>query len=564
MGLRGAGAVSLKEREAEPPKRKRPEPWKKAGLSRADRVIAFCEALEITQGMHVGRKVRLRPWQKAWIRRIYKQDRHRNRPVRTAVKSVGRKNGKTFVAAALSLCHLVGPEAEPRGEVYSCANDKKQAAKLFEEMVAMLRVNPDLRMRVNIVRFHKSIEVLEGDGAGSIYYALSADAETKHGLSPSFVVYDELGQAKKRDLYDAMDSAMGARTNPLMLVISTQAADDNAPMSELIDYGLRVQAGEVVDPSFDLEFWTAPPEADPWSEETWRLANPALGDFRSLEDVRRLALQAQQQRSKEPAFRNLILNQRVAAHARFLSRAEWKACEQPFHLEDFDGAECVGGLDLSAVRDLTCLCLLFERDDLVWAWPVFFMPADAIRDRSEADNVPYERWVSDGHIVAIPGATNDPAAIAKHIGALTERFRLRRIRYDRWKMADLVRELDKADIACASDASMSEAEQARYDGVLLVRHGQGFQDMGPAVDELESLVANQKLRHPGNPVLTMCAANAITVRDPADNRKLDKAKSTGRIDGLVALAMATRARASAPTETVSPYESERPGGFLRV
>lgn len=564
MGLRGAGAVSLKEREAEPPKRKRLEPWKKPGLSRADRVIAFCESLQITQGMHAGRRVKLRDWQKVWIRRIYKQDRFRNRPVRTAVKSVGRKNGKTFIAASLSLCHLVGPEAEARGEVYSCANDKKQAAKLFEEMVAMLKVNPELRRRVNIVRFHKSIEVLEGDGAGSIYYALSADAETKHGLSPSFVVYDELGQAKKRDLYDAMDSAMGARVNPLMLVISTQAADDNAPMSELIDYGLRVRAGEVEDPSFDLEFWTAPADADPWIEATWKLANPALGDFRSIEDVRRLARQAREQRSKEPAFRNLILNQRVAAHARFLSRAEWKACEQPFHLADFEGAECVGGLDLSAVRDLTCLVLLFERDGLVWCWPIFFMPADAVRDRAEADNMPYDRWVSDGHIVAIPGATNDPAAIAKHLGELTQRFRIKRIRYDRWKMNDLVRELDKADIACASDVGMSEAEQARYGGVLLVRHGQGFQDMGPAVDELESLVANQKLRHPGNPALTMCAANAITVRDPADNRKLDKAKSTGRIDGLVALAMASRARSVAPESTESLYERERPQGFLSV
>ncbi|MFT3724645.1 MAG: terminase large subunit [Hyphomonadaceae bacterium] len=498
--------------------------------------------------MHAGRRVKLRVWQKSWIRRVYRQDRHRNRPVRTAVFSMARKCGKTFIAAALSLCHLVGPEAEARGEVYSCANDKKQAAKLFEEMAAMLRVNPDLRRRVNIVRFHKSIEVLEGDGMGSVYHALSADAETKHGLSPSFVVYDELGQAKKRDLYDAMDSAMGARVNPLMLVISTQAADDNAPMSELIDYGLRVKNSEVVDPSFDLEFWTAPPESDPWSEETWRLANPALGDFRSLEDVRRLALQAQEQRSKEPAFRNLILNQRVAAHVRFISRAEWKACETPFHLDDFAGAECVGGLDLSAVRDLTALVLMFERDGLVWAWPIFFMPADAVRERAEADRMPYDRWAADGHIQLIPGATNDPEAIARHIGGLMQRFKLRRIRYDRWKIRDLVREMVKADLDCSSDEDLEAHEQARYDGLLLVRHGQGFQDMGPAVDELETLVANRRLRHPGSPVLTMCAANAVTVRDPADNRKLDKAKSSGRIDGMVALAMATRARVNVPED----------------
>jgi phage terminase large subunit-like protein len=224
----------------------------------------------------------------------------------------------------------------------------------------------------------------------------------------------------------------------------------------------------------------------------------------------------------------------------------------------------VGGLDLSAVRDLTCLVLLFERDGLVWAWPIFFMPEDALRDRAEADNVPYDRWVKDGHIIAIPGATNDYEAIARHIARLAQRFRIKRIRYDRWRINDLVREMVKADIECASDEDMQESEQARYDGVLLVRHGQGFKDMGPAVNELETLVANRQLRHPGNPVLTMCAANAVAVKDPAENRKLDKAKSSGRIDGMVALAMATRARTSAPAETVSVYESDRPHGFLTV
>lgn len=564
MGLRGPGATARNIIEDQAPSRQRTDPWKKPGLSRADRVIAFLEDLHITAGSHAGRKLKVRPWQKVWLRRVYRQNKFKRRVVRTAVKSIPRKCGKTTIAAGLSLCHLMGPESELRGECYSAANDRGQSGKLFDEMDAMLKANPRLRSRVNVQRFLKKIEVLEGDGVGSIYMALSADAETKHGLSPSFVVYDELGQAKKRDLFDALDTAMGARANPLLLVISTQAADDNAPMSELIDYGLRVQAGEVVDPSFDLEFWTAPPDADPWSEETWRLAIPALGDFRSIDDVRRLARQAQEQRSKEPAFRNLILNQRIAAHQRFLSRAEWKACEATYALEDFEGAECVGGLDLSAVRDLTCLMLLFRRDGLVWAWPIFFMPEDAVRDRAEADNVPYERWMKDGHIVPIPGATNDPEAIARHIGRLTERFRIKRIRYDRWKIRDLVREMSKADIECSSDEDMTEGEQARYPGILLVRHGQGFIDMGPAVNELETLVANRLLRHPGNPVLTTCAANAVAVKDPAENRKLDKSKSTGRIDGLVALAMAARAGVTAPAPAVSPYERERPAGFLSI
>jgi phage terminase large subunit-like protein len=545
MGLRGPGATARKIIEEEAPKRRRTDPWKKPGLSRADRVIAFCEDLQVTAGAHAGRKLKLRPWQKSWIRRIYRQDKFRRRVVRTAVKSIARKNGKTAEAAALGLCHLMGPEAEPRGEVYSAANDRGQAGKLFDEMVAMLQANPRLRLRVNIQRFLKKIEVLEGDGVGSIYMALSADAETKHGLSPSMVVYDELGQAKKRDLFDALDTAMGARANPLLLVISTQAADDNAPMSELIDYGLRVKAGEVTDDSFDLELWTAPADADPWVEATWRLANPALGDFRSMEDVRRMAQQAQEQRSKEPAFRNLILNQRIAAHVRFLSRAEWKACEAAYTLEDMAGSQCVGALDLSGVRDLTALVLVFLREGAFWSWPIFFMPEEAVRDRSEVDAMPYERWAKEGHITLIPGPTNDPEAIARHIAGLVVRLGLKLIAYDRWRIEDLVREMKKQgqDVLKAS-----EIKGQPFEGLVLAEHGQGFKDMSVAVDALEQMVAQRTFRHPGNPVLTMCASNAVTERDPAGNRKFDKPKSTGRIDGIVSAAMAARMAINPPEQ----------------
>lgn len=554
MGLRGPGATARKLLENDLPKRRRTDPWKKPGLSRAERVIAFLENLSVTAGVHAGRKLKLRDWQKRWIRRIYRQDRFKRRIVRNAVKSIARKNGKTAEAAGLALCHLMGPEAEPRGEVYSAANDRTQAGKLFDEMVAMLMANPQLRFRVNIVRFHKKIEVMEGDGVGSVYMALSADAETKHGLSPSMVVYDELGQAKKRDLLDALDTAMGARANPLLLVISTQAADDNAPMSELIDYGLRVRSGEVVDPSFDLEFWTAPIDADPWSEETWRLANPALGDFRSIEDVRRMARQAQEQRSKEPAFRNLILNQRIAAHVRFLSRAEWKACEASYTLDDLVGSPCVGALDLSGVRDLTALVLIFLKDGLYWSWPVFFMPEEVVRDRSEIDAMPYERWAQEGHIQLIPGPTNDPEAIARYIAGLVARLGLKLIAYDRWRIEDLVREMKKQgqDVMKAS-----ELKGQTFDGLVLAEHGQGFKDMAVAVDALEQIVAQGTFRHPGNPVMTMCAANAVTERDPAGNRKFDKPKSTGRIDGIVAAAMAARMAINPPEQEGPSIYAER-------
>jgi phage terminase large subunit-like protein len=497
-------------------------PWDAPGLSRAGRVIAFCEDLPITSGPLAGTTMQLRPWQCEFIEEVYSVDAKGRRPVRTAVLSMGRKNGKTQLAAALALCHLMGPESEPRGEVYSCALTRDQAAKIFAEMCAILQKHPELDDRANIGRFSKQIEVLSGPGEGSNYLALSADAGSKLGLSPSFVVYDELGSAPNRDLFDAMDTATGAREAPLMVVISTQAAADHAVMSELIDYGLKVQSGEVVDPAFHLTLHAAPQEADPWSIETWRMANPALGDFRSLEDVERQAAQAKLVPSKESAFRNLILNQRVAAVARFIHKAEWDACNGPVDRKALAGRACYGGLDLSGSRDLTALALVFPMEENRFHVLMrFFMPAANIADRSNEDHVPYDLWARQGFITLIPGAVIDPGFVADSLAAEASNFDVKSIAFDRWGIENLKRELGLIGA-----------------NLPLVPHGQGFKDFSPAVDVLERAVAQQRLQHAGNPVLNMCAANAVITRDAAGGRKLDKSKASGRIDGLVALAMA--------------------------
>jgi len=486
----------------------------KNGLRRWERVVAFCEDLTVTSGPEAGQKLRLRDWQRAFIERIYSENEQGVRAVRTAVLSLARKNGKTQLAAALALCHLSGPECESRGEVYSCANDRFQAGKIFSEMVALIQGHPYIADRVNIIRFRKEIEDLHNH---SIYSALTAEAKTKMGLSPSFVVYDELGVATDRHLYDAMDSALGARKEPLLLVISTQAADDLAPMSQLIDYGIKVNDGEITDPAFHLTLYRAPEDADPWSLEAWKAANPALGDFRSQVDVERLALQAQRMPANENAFRNLILNQRVAAHTKFIERSEWNACaEEPLIP---DGARVYAGLDLGATRDMTALVLVHQDiEGIFHIQPHFWLPGE-VRAREDQDGLPYNLWARDG-LITLAGPTTDPQMIALRIAELNSRYRIMTLGFDRWRINDLKRELD--EIGC---------------DVQLVPHGQGFKDMSPAVDIVERLVVQRRLRHGGNPVLASCVANAVVTRDPAGGRKLDKAKSTGRIDGIVALAM---------------------------
>jgi phage terminase large subunit-like protein len=528
MGMRGINATpkrSSKRTRAVAPLQ---HSWDKPGLSRAERVIRFVNSLPCTAGPFAGTNLKLRPWQVRFIKAVYRADKQGNRAVRTAVLSVARKNGKTQLAAALCLAHLSGPEAEPRGECYAVACTRFQAGRIFNEAVAIITKTPWLNDRINIVRFRKELEDLQN---GSIFDVLSADVAPVHGLSPSFVCYDELAQVPSRALYDALGTALGGRAQPLMLVISTQAARDEAPMSELIDYGLRIQRGEITDPGFHLTLYSAPAEADPWKLATWKMANPALNDFRSLADVQRLALQAQRMPSAEMSFKNLILNQRCDATAQFLNMATWKANgDQPCNT-NLKGRSCYAGLDLGATRDMTALVLVFADSgfDIV---PYCWLPGETLQERMNEDAMPYRVWVQQGHLLTFPGRSTDPHMVAMKVAELHGLYGIKALAYDRWRIEDIKRELDS--IGCS---------------VELIPFGQGYRDLSPAVDVLERLVEEGKLRHANNPVLTMAAANAKCETDSAGNRKLSKRRSTGRIDPLVALTMALGV-AARPTPTI--------------
>jgi phage terminase large subunit-like protein len=474
----------------------------------------------VTAGPLCGTTLKLRPWQRRFIKAVYKTDRAGNRLVRTAVLCVARKNGKTQIAAALCLCALSGPEAEQRGECYAVACTRFQAGRVFNEMVAIITKTPWLNERINIVRFRKE---LEDQINGSTFDVLSADVAPVHGLSPSFVCYDELAQVPSRALYDALGTALGGRSQPLMLVISTQAATDTAPMSELVDYGLRIARGEIIDPAFHLTLYTAPPEDDPWKLATWRKSNPALNDFRSLEDVRRLSKQAQRMPSAEMSFRALILNQRVDMTAAFISPAAWKLCGEPVpNNGELKGRDCYAGLDLAASKDMTALVLAFagERGEFNIV-PYCWLPGETLQEAQDRDRMPYRLWAHEGHLLTFPGRVADPKAVVLKIAELHGIYNIKALAYDRWRIEDIKRELDA--IGC---------------GINLVPFGQGYKDSSPAVDKLERLIEEGKLRHGNHVVLTMAAMNAKIETDAAGNRKLSKKRSTGRIDPLVAACMA--------------------------
>ncbi len=548
MGQRGPGAKPIKKREWVNPVKKvgkvgRPimQPWDAPGLTRAGRVIAFLETLPVTSGNLAGTLFKVRDWQRRdIIEPLYATDETGRRFVREGFISMPRKQGKTGIVAGLSLCHLCGPESIERGQIVSCASDKDQAGIIFAEMLAIIDRVKWMSNRVMIQNFKKAFEDAE---TGTTYKALSSESKTKHGLSLSFWIYDELAQAPNRKLYDVVSTATAAWDEPLGIVMSTQSEDPRHVMSELYDDGEQIQSGVIEDRSKHACIYSAPMDSDPWSEATWYACNPALGDFRSLEEMQSFARKAQRMPGLEQTFRLLYLNQRVSGEVRFVPRALWDACGESvkaFNIESLKGLPCVGALDLSGSgkNDLTSLVLLFTVDEKLKVLPFYWAAADGLEAAEKRDRVPYRQWADEGFLLTTPGRILDYGFIANKIAELSSQYDIRFVGVDPWNIERMIKAIE--DIGC--DLSM-------------VKHGQNIQDMDPAVKALEDAILSGTLRHNRNPILTWNMDNVMVIQDSNGNRKFDKRKAAGRIDGAVALAMGANLSESFEPEPVGSYAS---------
>jgi len=494
--------------------------------ARVKAIFSFIEKLTIPSGKGAGGPFKLRPFQKRFIREIYgPTDKGGQRIVRRAILSLARKNGKSALVSCLALVHLVGPEAIVNGENFCLANDHNQASILFKYSAQLVRAEPELAALIKIVDSTKTMLCFSN---GSIYRALSAEVSTKFGLNPSWACYDELAQARNRDLYDAIDTAFGARTEPLFIVISTQSNDPQHPLSTLIDDGLSGR-----DPSTVCHLYAVPDDAENvfTDEKLWRKANPALGDFRSLSEMRTAAKRAQRMPSFESSFRNLYLNQRVDAQSPLIPRAEWTGCQGDPTIEP--GSEIYLGLDLSGKTDLTAMVGVSNGDqDSVKAW--FWKPKETMLEHEKRDRVPYPTWEKQGFIETTPGRAIQYEWVAERLAQIVMDYNVIGLAFDRWRIDDLMNSMGKIDL----DAYIDGKDKARSGALRMVPWGQGFASMTQAVEALEVSVLERKLIHDGNPVLQWNISNAMTISDPAGGRKLDKSKTRFRIDGAVALAMA--------------------------
>lgn len=490
--------------------------------TRAERNIKWIETYcVVPEGKDIGKPVKLRPWQKDDIRKIYDNPAG----TRTAIISFAKKNGKTSLAACLLLLHLCGPEAIPNTQLPSTAQSRDQAAVLFNLAAKMVRMSQDLNSNLVIRDTAKQIFCPD---LGTLYKALSAEASTAHGQSPIFAIHDELGQVRGpvSELYNAIENAMGAHEAPMSIIISTQAPTDADLLSILID---DAQNGR--DPCVVLSLYTADETLDPFSDEAIRQANPAVGDFLNAKEVRKQAENARALPSQEGLYRNYTLNQRVDKNSPFISKTIWQA--NGGAVSDWEDAPVYAGLDLSATADLTAFVPMAWMDDAWEVKPTFWLPGEGLVEKSRADRVPYDVWAREGLLNTTPGRAIEYEFVACWLYEFCQSHNVVKIAFDRWGMKHLHPWLLKAGFT-------EEQIEAIFEPF-----GQGFQSMSPALRDLESALLSSKIRHDNHPVLTMCAANAVVQLDPAGGRKFTKAKAAGRIDGMVALAQAFGV---APTE----------------
>lgn len=493
----------------------------------AQRAFDFFALLRHSKGRWAGKPFILEPWEKFIVGSIFGWKRaDGSRRFRIAHEEVARKNGKTTTAAGVGLTLFVLDE-EPGAEVYNVATKRDQARITHDESKAMVNATPALKRRVVVYKDNIHIPASRAK-----YEPLGADGDTLDGLNTHGWIGDELHAWPSRKLFDVMETSTGARRQPLGLLTTTAGYDRHSIWWERRELAIKVLEGVIIDDSLFAYIATLD-EGDDWTDEkNWIKGNPNLGVTVMIEDLRAECAQAKVTPGKQNAFKRLRLNMPTEQASRWLSLEQWDlgagVSDWKELREAMKGRDCFAALDLSSTIDLAALVLLFPLDDDRYATlPYFFIPRETAQRRAEEDRINYPLWQEQGALEYTEGDAVDQDFIRRRVNELNADYQIREIAADRWNAAQIITQL-------------------QGDGFEVVLFGQGFASMSGPAKEIERLVVAKKIQHGGHPVLRWCVANAACEQDAAGNIKPSKAKSTGRIDGVVGLTMTVGRAAAAP------------------
>lgn len=523
-------------------------------LDAANKAIRFYRTvLKLNGGEFEGLPFELLPWQKFIVGSIFgwkSSDGYRR--FRVVYVESGKGSGKSPLAAGVGLTGLIA-DNEARAEIYAAATKKDQAMILFRDAVAMVQQSPELTKRLVCSGTGQNIWNLAYLKSGSFFRPISSD-DGQSGPRPHMALIDEVHEHKTNMVVEMMRAGTKSRKQALIFMITNSGSNKRGPCWEYHEYGSRVASGALTDDGFFAYICSLDEGDDPIQDEScWFKSNPSLqdADLPGMKYLREQVTEARGMPSKEAMVRRLNFCEWTGAESPWISWDVWSQAEERVPMSLLRNRPSVGGLDLSSTTDLTSFVLLFypTYEDPHWRLlPYFWIPDHELDKREARDKVPYAAWIKSRDLETTPGRAISKLHVLRRLQTICDFFQVDKIAFDRWRIEDMRQLMSEYDITLPE----------------LVEFGQGFKDMGPAVDEFERRLlgmieqqpeeeggaaeffddalpaeAVESLRHDGNPVMTWCAGNAVIVSDPANNRKADKAKATGRIDGIIAAIMAT-------------------------
>lgn len=493
--------------------------------NKALRIINFFKFVKHSKGEWAGQQFELEPWQQFSLWNIFGfENADGTRRYNYAYIEVPKKNGKTTWMAGIAN-YLFIADGEDGAEIYSAALNRPQAKKCFNEAQSMIRKSPALSKRVTVYTHNMHILSTE-----SKFEPLTSDEDSQEGINPHGAIIDEYHVHKNTGIYDTIKSAMGSRRNPIILIITTAGFDKNKPCFTERKKVIQILEGSIIQDNYFGIIYTAD-EGDNWEDETtWQKCNPNYGKSVKPTYIKKEYIDAKNSPTKLVNFLTKNLNIWTDAQEIWIKDKDWVASGSPFELESLKRMECYGGLDLSSVSDITSLCLLFPLgDEQFKALWYFWLPELTAEDRKKYVN--YHVWKEQGYITFTEGNVIDYDWIYADVTGFTtngdkakkpgivDLFDLKSIAYDRYNSSQIVINLQQA-------------------GVELSPFGQGFVSMNTPTQGIEKLILQKKLNHGSNPVMRWMCSNVSIEKDAAGNMKINKKKSSEKVDGMVSLVMA--------------------------
>jgi phage terminase large subunit-like protein len=496
-------------------------------IDEGERWCKFFNVLKLSIGEKAGERFILEDWQTFLIMSIYGWKKEGRRRFRNVYIEIARKNGKSTLVSGMALgALLIDKESAP--QVYSAATKSDQARIIFEECGRMVRGNKVLSEKLNV--FRDSIVCKSNSGS---FKPLASDSKTLDGLNVHFAAIDEIHAHKTAEVIELLDTAKGARKQPLIVEITTAGSNKNTICYKHHEYTKKILEGTLKNDAWFGVVYSIDDKDDWKDSQCWIKANPNLGISFQPDELQKQFEKAVQMPSFMNTFQRLHMNKWTGSVTRWITDEAWQECYEDYTENDLIGQECVAACDLASVGDTNAITLIFKPiEGKFRTLNYFFVPEITKGQKYELDSIDYPQWVNEGDIIETAKPSRDDDAIFNKIQELRGKFNINSVTFDAWGAKDISFMLESINVEC-------------------FEFSQTIKSMSYPTKKLEEMIMNKTLVHNGNKAMRWMMSNIMLYRDTNDNIKIDKSKSSEKVDGPVSLVMALGTLLDAERQTTN-------------